>query len=1338
MLYFILLLCAYSAHEGLTSFHHEEAEGNPILFSGVESINVDSVVGLPKFVRLKFYWNSRQFALNLSRTDKWDNFKRHYTVLENGSSDVDGDAIDGVVMFPSGKVSEVFEAYLHSDGVRYEFKPSYRQESLTLRKLYQTIGNSTRFMASRRRLINEFENCWPGQQNTIRQTGIGYIVDPDFVAAAVNKRAGDVGTNAEKVQAEVAEINAEMNTIYRAQFGIVMELEEVWDQQGLFPTRQFPTENTQGVQGGFTLGCGVYGEAAGKLGIETYLERLQLWRQINKPQTFGDWQMLTDCFPPPGTIGIAYVRAVCTEYGVGVNTFTNSGDSQTWLTVAHEVGHNIGAGHSFELGQGQTGGIMDYGDGKIAGEYQFNEQFRFNDICGTLQATMAGAGTVQNCWTARGPQGPGEVAYEWTRAQGNSISECLPLRSRFPFQTTLYECQQLTGVANGEPATAPVADSTLCDVSDKPIDLDSHQYFGGCEQTHTDVTCGNGILEPTEQCEQALLPDAVSQACCTNQCVWSNTAACSVHKHSVDATFLYANSLYIFQGDQVFKYTGGANVKAWNAALDEGYPRPITTAFPGLANAPDYSSDIQSALVKPGSSELLIFKAFTAAGGTSQMNALRYDLTANAAIGTIDITALSSSMFVDCGTVSASMAFTESMWLMCDSLIQKMTYAPAFIGLSFVPDYDFQFRDEILTEIEAAFHDTSTGESVFYNGGYTTRWQARTHVGTPQRVAGLYNGGPTVVDPANPTGEGGGVPGSGPTSDGNPTVPPPNSQCADLCRTCNPEAPNICTSCRTIPTTPLAGGYCLQDNVVTYLGFDTNSNADAEFVKGGQAGLNAVGDRYVRGLGATIGDISQTGLSFDGTEKLGMADFNAKGVTWGAFEKLYIEAWFNPSPVSLDAVGNLPRQRFVTIKDTNGFPLTTIDFYVEPRCVPPEIADTNCACIEKTGRFNQPFPAECHNGAEFGIDATGRIIQQPYCYVSNSCNIAGRTFDGYEYVSGVGLETPTLTGNRILLCDGADCQLSDPSSPDQQASVKQFKLGVKTPTNEFNCFVNAPLQVGQWNKLYFELGNNIFVTGVGGLRHRRAFVNTAGNRQNTFQIGEWEIGADQGGIIGTLDHFQMSIGEPSGLAAGNEIGGGEDGGSAGTMTAVVIPLILIILIAVACYYYKDEISGQFEKWSDDPPMKDQGSLEHGVPMAPVARDLSAPTRKPGMSFDYSRTENTVEWYYVENGEQVGPFAEAIFNSRIGTQVHENTLVWNGTTVESWVAASEVPELQEKFYGPGSETLWNYVGPNGDNIGPIPERDLIKLRLPGDTYIWNGTTVNEWTYLSNTYLAGKRV
>jgi len=55
------------------------------------------------------------------------------------------------------------------------------------------------------------------------------------------------------------------------------------------------------------------------------------------------------------------------------------------LIFAHELGHNFGADHSFEDGQGNTGGIMDYGDGYLNGVQQFTTKYRKGEMCGVMK-----------------------------------------------------------------------------------------------------------------------------------------------------------------------------------------------------------------------------------------------------------------------------------------------------------------------------------------------------------------------------------------------------------------------------------------------------------------------------------------------------------------------------------------------------------------------------------------------------------------------------------------------------------------------------------------------------------------------------------------------------------------------------------------------------------------------------------------------------------------------------------------------------------------------------------------------------------------------------------------
>ena len=134
----------------------------------------------------------------------------------------------------------------------------------------------------------------------------------------------------------------------------------------------------------------------------TINEQLEQFRDWGNNGGFGSINYdlahnITNHFPPPGTVGLAYIGVVgSSNFKYGVSNITNP----TWLTFIHELGHNFGMDHSFELGQGITGGFMDYGDGTYNGAYSWNPQYTFAEfeaeinsapiaVCSSIGAAIA-------------------------------------------------------------------------------------------------------------------------------------------------------------------------------------------------------------------------------------------------------------------------------------------------------------------------------------------------------------------------------------------------------------------------------------------------------------------------------------------------------------------------------------------------------------------------------------------------------------------------------------------------------------------------------------------------------------------------------------------------------------------------------------------------------------------------------------------------------------------------------------------------------------------------------------------------------------------------------------
>eukprot|EP00405_Crypthecodinium_cohnii_P020434 CAMPEP_0206479878 /NCGR_PEP_ID=MMETSP0324_2-20121206/36927_1 /ASSEMBLY_ACC=CAM_ASM_000836 /TAXON_ID=2866 /ORGANISM="Crypthecodinium cohnii, Strain Seligo" /LENGTH=1570 /DNA_ID=CAMNT_0053956491 /DNA_START=30 /DNA_END=4739 /DNA_ORIENTATION=+ len=294
---------------------------------------------------------------------------------------------------------------------------------------------------------SKFEGCWPGQNNGLRSMKIGFAFDQQFL----NNIKGDAAKKAEQAEELISQITSAANTIYENQLGI-----HIFVSHQLTDPADFDDD---GVNIGTTCS-------------PTINEKLEDWKFIGEtklkdkyPNSVAAWMFITRCYPPPGTVGLAYVGTICSPgNGYGVTTDFGKDSAATWLTFTHELGHILGAGHSFENGQGSTGGIMDYGDGKYQGSYQFHPN-RKKDICSTLDRTMNKPRwfELKNCWSSYDPEkdkdrvGLWFIGDEW----GSCDMDCKPEEDAIAYRRKEVTCRKTK--------TGPILEDSKC-ADEKPAE----------------------------------------------------------------------------------------------------------------------------------------------------------------------------------------------------------------------------------------------------------------------------------------------------------------------------------------------------------------------------------------------------------------------------------------------------------------------------------------------------------------------------------------------------------------------------------------------------------------------------------------------------------------------------------------------------------------------------------------------------------------------------------------------------------------------------------------------------------------------------------------------------
>jgi len=249
------------------------------------------------------------------------------------------------------------------------------------------------------------QNC----PSTMRRAGIGIAMDAGYTKALTGLGQTSI-TNRDAVRKAKIDIQFQMsilNLLYVDMANVFLAVAETlvktksggedWNEEPLRP------DILRG-DNRWDHGCPTSRSMKTDQDYNTVLLRFDNWRRgLPVRRRHVTWHLMTNCYPVPGVVGMAYLGTTCNHaFNTGWNNIGHSSQPYgTFLTLAHEIGHTFGAQHTFD-----DGGIMSY-------ESPNTKEFKFtgknpSEICSHVNAKMNACYGVMRPRCGNGILEPGE------------------------------------------------------------------------------------------------------------------------------------------------------------------------------------------------------------------------------------------------------------------------------------------------------------------------------------------------------------------------------------------------------------------------------------------------------------------------------------------------------------------------------------------------------------------------------------------------------------------------------------------------------------------------------------------------------------------------------------------------------------------------------------------------------------------------------------------------------------------------------------------------------------------------------------------------------------------